>query len=253
MRITESLWVLNPGCTENDPAHEYWISQGTWLSDWQCAVKHCHDAGSKCLSNAAFSQWCAFTTAEEFWTGFSIWYIMLINHTLGIEEDYQLYFNGWLLRSYFFFLMESFMVPSPRGLLLWKLLEVKLLINIFIFMFLLNRKNKEKITQIESRVFQQDNAPAHHVVCQEFSSQVWDHNVRPFTLFTRFCTRWLLSKVKSVLNGTRFESFETVKENMACVQRKLTGEDFQPCSEQWKIHRKHCSDRGRVYIEGDNK
>lgn len=61
-----------------------------------------------------------------------------------------------------------------------------------------------------------------------------------------------VTKVKSALKWTRFQSVEAVKEKAARVKKDLTEKYFQQCLEQWKIRMDHCMDREEMYVEGDN-
>jgi histone-lysine N-methyltransferase SETMAR len=55
------------------------------------------------------------------------------------------------------------------------------------------------------------------------------------------CDFYLFPKVKSALKGTRFESFEAVKEKSARIMKELT-------KEQWKIRMERYRDRAGVYF-----
>ena len=65
---------------------------------------------------------------------------------------------------------------------------------------------------------------------------------------------WLffISKIKSALKGTRFESVDAVKAKAAELMNKLSEDDLQHCFQQWKIRMEQCRDWEGEYIEGDN-
>jgi len=65
-------------------------------------------------------------------------------------------------------------------------------------------------------------------------------------------TFFLFPKIKSALEGTRFESVDAVKAKATERTNKLSEDDLQHCFQQWKICMERCRDRGGENIEGDN-
>jgi hypothetical protein len=62
----------------------------------------------------------------------------------------------------------------------------------------------------------------------------------------------LLSKIKSALKGTRFESVDAVKAKAMELMNKLSEGDLQHCFQQWKIRMERYRDGEGEYIESDN-
>ena len=58
-------------------------------------------------------------------------------------------------------------------------------------------------------------------------------------------------KIKSALKGTRFESVDTVKAKATELMNKLSEDDLQHCSQQWKIRMERLRDREGECIDGD--
>jgi hypothetical protein len=74
------------------------------------------------------------------------------------------------------------------------------------------------------------------------------------SLYIAPCELYLFPKVKSVLKGTNFQSFDEVKSKMACMLNRVSADDLQHCLEQWNICMQWCVDwegGGREYVEED--
>jgi hypothetical protein len=61
----------------------------------------------------------------------------------------------------------------------------------------------------------------------------------------------LFPKIKPALEGTRFESIDTLKARATELLNKLSEVDVQHCFQQWKIHMQWCRDRLGEHIEDD--
>jgi len=89
-----------------------------------------------------------------------------------------------------------------------------------------------------SRVFHQDNAPAHNAqfvktFLTKHKITVLEHPLYSPDLAP--CEFFLFPKIKSVLKGTSFESVVAVKARAMELMNKLSEDDLQHCFQQWKI------------------
>ena len=102
--------------------------------------------------------------------------------------------------------------------------------------------------------FHHDNAPAHssHLI-QGFLAK---HNIplirqAPYSPDMAPCDFWLLSKLKMLLKGTRFESREDITRKVTAQLDMIPQEAFQKCFQQWQDCWKKCVHYQEDYFEGD--
>jgi len=89
----------------------------------------------------------------------------------------------------------------------------------------------------------QDNAPAHNALSvKQFLAKNRTPVLQQPSYSSDFapCDFWLFPKLKSVLEGTRFESVEAVKTKSIGILRALQENDFQHCFNQCEIRMKRC-------------
>jgi len=106
-----------------------------------------------------------------------------------------------------------------------------------------------------SWILHHDNAPAHNALSvkrylAKSNIPVMEHP--PYSPDLAPCDFFLFPKIKSALEGTRFESVDAVKAKATQLLNSLTQDDLHHCFQQWKIRMERCRDWGGDYIEGDN-
>jgi len=106
-----------------------------------------------------------------------------------------------------------------------------------------------------SRVLHQDNVPAHNALSSKTFLMKHKITVLEHPLYAPDlvpCDFFLFPKIRSALQGTRFESVDAVKTKAVEFMNKLSEDDLQHCFQQWKIHMERFRGWGGEYTEGDN-
>jgi hypothetical protein len=95
----------------------------------------------------------------------------------------------------------------------------------------------------KSWILHQDNAPAHNALAMKqfladkcipvLQHSLYSPDLVPYVLY-------LFPKVKNALKGTHFESVDEVKSETADPLNRVSADDLQHCSEQWKILMQRC-------------
>ena len=99
-----------------------------------------------------------------------------------------------------------------------------------------------------------DNAPAHsaHVV-QAFLAKNSMPLIRqaPYSPDLAPCDFWLFPKLKTTLNGRRFQSREDIMKKATEELQSIPGEEFMKCFEKWQKRWDKCVNHQGEYFEGD--
>jgi len=106
-----------------------------------------------------------------------------------------------------------------------------------------------------SWVLHQDNVLAHNALSAKMF--LTKHKITvlerlPYSPDLAPCDFFLFTKMKSVLQGTRFESVDAVRTKATELMNKLSEDNLQLCYQQWKIRMERCRDQGGECIEGDS-
>jgi transposase len=113
------------------------------------------------------------------------------------------------------------------------------------------RKKKARCLEVRPM----DNAPAHTALLIRQFLAKHETTVTPQPLYSPDLAPadfFIFPKLKMSLRGLRFESIDSIKENLLADLRSIPNEAFQKCFEGWRKCWERCIQSGGDYFEGDN-
>lgn len=116
------------------------------------------------------------------------------------------------------------------------------------------RHKRPELWANNSWIFHDDNAPSHRAaVVNDFKTKNSFNNIDqpPYSPDLAPCDFFLFPKLKLPLRGTRFDSFEAVKENSQRELKAIPASAYKACFDDWKKRWHMCIASEGAYFEGD--